>query len=240
MPSIFSTVSKYARTMAPSFLVLFFIAYGMATQNSWFQFGGVFIVLALQLGYQLFKSARASPIISANIQEAARAKRVKPLLTVSEQEVSTVSAADKGSGESLQAGKMMLLLFVPAAILFGTTFLIGTLFPGVPYWQSFVVGFLVSMPVSAALTSRTGISQGGPMVTPTSYIVTEKGIAFDQMKRSFILRFPLKKVSLGKGGNAVEVEGFTEAPLIPNRLKLYTQKADELLKILGSHIKSST
>ena len=239
MSSIFSTIGKYARTMAPSFLVLFFIAYGMATQNSWFQFGGVFIVLALQLGYQIFKSARASPIISANVQEAARAKRGKLLFTASEQEISTVSAADKGSGEGLQAGKMMLLLFVPTAILFGTTYVIGILFPGVPYWQSFVVGFLISMPVSAALTSRTGLSQGGPMVTPNSYIVTEKGITFDQMKRSFILRFPLKKASLGRGGNAVEVEGFTEASLIPNRLKLYTQKADELFKILSSRIKRS-
>ncbi len=223
--------------MAPSFLVLFFIAYGMATQNSWFQFGGIFIVLALQLGYQIFKSARASPIISANIQEAARAKRSKPLFTASAQEISAVSAADKDSGQGLQAGKMMLLLFVPTAILFGTTYVIGILFPGVPYWQSFVVGFLISMPVSAALTSRTGLSQGGPMVTPSSYIVTEKGITFDQMKRSFILRFPLKKTSLGKGGSAVEVEGFSEVSLIPSRLKLYTHKTEELLKLLDPRTK---
>ena len=212
----------------------------MATQNPWFQYGGVFIVLAIQLGYQIYKSARASPLISANIQEATRAKRVKPLFTASEQEVVTVRANDKGSGEGAQAGKMMLLLFVPAVILFGTTFIIGLLIPGVPYWQSFVVGFLISMPVSIALSSRTGLSQGGPMVTPTSYIVTEKGITFEQMKRSFILRFPLKKTTLGKGGNSVEVEGFSEATLIPNRLRLYTQKADELLKILGSRAKDST
>ena len=225
--------------MAPSFLVLFFIAYGMATQNAWFQYGGVFIVLALQLGYQIYKSARASPLISANIQEAARAKRAKPLFTASEQEVRAVSANDKGSGEGAQASKMILLLFVPAAILFGTTFIVGLLIPGVPYWQSFVVGFLVSMPVSAALASRTGLSQGGPIVTPTSYLVTEKGITFEQMKRSFILRFPLKKTALGKGGRSVEVEGFSEAPLIPNRLRLYTQEVDELLKVLSSRVKDS-
>ena len=78
------------------------------------------------------------------------------------------------------------------------------------------------------------------MATPTSYIVTEKGITFEQMKKSFILRFPLKKTALGKGGNSVEVEGFSEATLIPNRLRLYTQKADELLKVLGSRVKDST
>ncbi|MEM2094832.1 MAG: DUF2208 family protein, partial [Candidatus Bathyarchaeia archaeon] len=176
-------------------------------------------------------------LISANIQEATRAKRMKPLFTVSEQEVSKVSANDRTSLEGAQAGKMMLLVLVPAATLFGTTFIIGVLFPGVPYWQSFVVGFLLSMPISAVLSSKTGLSEGGPIVTPTSYIVTDRGIAFEQMKRTFILRFPLKRVTLSKKGNSVDVEGFSEAPLIPSRLRLYTYKAEELFKLLSSRVK---
>ena len=232
-----SNIGSYLRTLAPSFLILIFIAYGMATNNAWFQFGGVFIVLALQMGYQIYKSARASPIINANMQEAIRAKRAKPLLYMTEYDVRTARAGAGSTGEGAQAGKMALLIVVPAAMLFGTTYIIGILWPGVPYWQSFVVGFLISMPASAILASKTGLPQGGQMVTPASYIVTERGIAYDQMGRSFILRFPLKRVALGKSGNSVEVEGFSEAPIVPNRLRLYTEKTDELLRLLSTKLR---
>jgi uncharacterized membrane protein len=221
--------------MAPSFLLLIFIAYGMATYNPWFQFGGIFIVLAIQMGYQIYRSAKSSPIIKLNIQEAARAKRSKPLLYMTEHDVNVIKADAKSLGEWRQLAKMLSILMLPAAILLGTTYMIGAFWPDVPSWQSFVAGFLISMAASTALASKVGLSSGFAYA-PSSYLITERGIVFEHMGRSFVLKFPLKRLTV-KDRNIVEVEGDSETPIIPNILRLYTKNTDELIRILNPRTK---
>jgi len=77
-----------------------------------------------------------------------------------------------------------------------------------------------------------------PKTTPSSYLVTERGIVFDQMGRSFIVKYPLAKVERGNDGCCVEVEGVKEHDMIPNRLKLYTDNVDSLMRLLSPRVKA--
>ncbi len=53
-----------------------------------------------------------------------------------------------------------------------------------------------------------------------------------------MVKFPLTKVERAKKNtNCVEVEGIKEADMIPNKLKLYTNKADDLLRILRQRVR---
>ena len=230
---------NYLRTIWPSFLILILIAYGMATGNVWIQFGGLFIVLGIQMGYQVYKGVKSGPALEANVKEAVRAKRSKVLQYMSDVDVRAAKMAAGSSGQRSEAMRLVGMLVIPLGIFFGTTQLIHILWPETPPWQSYVVAFLLSMPVSAVFMAKSGLPGGAPRVTPSSYLVTERGIVFDQMGRSLIVKFPLVKVEKGKDGSSVEVEGVKENDLIPYRLKLHTDKADELLRILTPRVKTA-
>lgn len=227
--------------MAPSFLILITIAYGMSSGNTWIQYGGIILVIGSQMGWQLYKGVKSGPAMDSNMKEAARARRSKALHYVSDIDVRAAQRAG-GSSESMsQAAGMIGMILVPLMVFFGTSYVMGIVWPDpvtLP-WQRYVAGFLLSMPVSLVFTARSGMqSSGAPPVTPSSYVVTERGIIFDQMGRSLMVKFPLTKVERAKKNtNCVEVEGIKEADMIPNKLKLYTNKADDLLRILSQRVR---
>jgi hypothetical protein len=229
---------NYLKTLIPSFIIMMAFSYGMATGNALVQWGGFLLVFGAQMGWQLYKGAKSGPAMDANMKEAYRAKRSKVLQYVSERDVRAAQVAGGSSGQMSQSVRMMGGLLVPLIVFFGTTyFIIPAFWHDVLPWQSYVVGFLASMPFSAIFMIKSGLPQGAPQITPSTYVVTERGIVFDQMGRSIIVKFPLTKAEKGKG-NCVEVEGIKEGQLIPNRLKLYTDKADELLRILRPRVRS--
>ena len=225
--------------MAPSFLILIMMAYGMSTGNTWFQYGGIVLVLGAQIAWQVYKSVKSGPAMDSNMKEAARARRSKALHYVSDKDVRAAQMAGGSSGAMSQAAGMMGMLLVPLMVFFGINYLMGIVWPDTLPWQRYVTGFLLSMPVSAVFMARSGMQGGGtPPVTPSSYVVTERGIVFDQMGRSLMVKFPLTKVERAKKNtNCVEVEGIKEADMIPNKLKLYTDKADDLLRILNQRVR---
>ena len=231
---------NYLRTIAPSFLVLIMMAYGMATHNVWIQFGGVFLVLGVQMGFQMYKGVKSGPALEANVREAVKAKRMRALMYMSEQDVRSAQLAGGSGGQRSEGMKMIGMLVVPLGIFFGTTYLVGHFWPETPPWQSYVAAFLLSMPASAVFTARSGMPGAAPRTTPSSYLVTERGIVFDQMGRSFIVRFPLARAEKGKDGSSVEVEGVKESDMIPFRLKLHTDKADELVRLLSPRVKADS
>jgi len=217
--------------------MLVLIAYGIATGNPWLQIGALFLVLGIQVAYQIYKGARSGPALEANMREAARAKRSKALQYVSERDVRSAQTAGGSSGLRSQVVKTFGMILLSLGTFLGTTYFIGVFWPETPHWLSYVAGFLVSMPVSLVLTAKAGMPSGVPQVTPSSYLVTERGIVFEQMGRSLIVKFPLVKVEKGKDGNSVEVDGIKENDLIPYRLRLYTDRADELLRILSPRVR---
>ena len=171
-------VKNYLRTTAQSFLVLVMIAYGMATGNVWIQFGGIFVVLGIQVGYQLYKGAKSGSGMEANMKEAARARRSKALLYMSQQDVRSAQMAAGSSGLRSETMSMVGMLIVPLAIFFGVTYLVAYFWPETPQWQSYVAAFLLTMPVNAVFMARSGFEAGTPRRTPSSYLVTERGIVF--------------------------------------------------------------
>jgi len=226
------SVFQYLKRMATSLLIMVLITYGMATENPWLQYGSIIIVLALQMGYQVLKSIRAAPLVNSNMEEAARVKSGNVLMEVKEGEVKKAKARVKEVG-GLGLGKSTLaLMFIPLAIFMGTGYVLGILFPGIPSWQSFAVGFLLSMPFSLILQARSGIAKG-PIVAPNSYHISRNGIVFDHLKHSYIIHFPLKNLNVDEEKHFIEVEGQPSgAMIIPERLKLFTKNADKLHKIL--------
>ncbi len=229
---------KYLKQLVPSFFIMLTIAYGMAVGNTLIQYGGLILVLGGQMGWQLYKGMKSGPLMDANMKEANRAKRLRILQTVSDKDVQTARMAGGLSGQMMQNAGMLGMLIVPLAVFFGTSYVIGMVWPGTEAWKSYMTGFLLSMPVSLIFMRRSGMQAGGaPQTTPTSYVVTEQGIVFDQMGKSLIVKFPIKKAEKGKQGNCVEVEGIKEADLIPYKLKLYTDNADDLLRILNQRMK---
>ena len=227
--------------MAPSFLILIMMAYGMATENTLIQYGGIFLVIGVQMGWTLYKGAKSGPAMESNIKEAARARRSKALHYASEKNVRAAQMAG-GARESLsQAGGMIGMLLVPLAVFFVTSYVMGIIWPDpitLP-WHRYVAGFLLSMPVSAVFMNRSGMQTNGtPPATPSSYVVTERGIVFNQMGKYLLVKFPLTKVERAKKNtNCIEVEGVKEAVMVPNKLKLYSEKPNELLRILNKRVR---
>lgn len=222
----------YFKSMGTSLIIMVLITYGMAIQNPWIQYGSVFIVFALQMGYVVIRSIRAAPMIKSNEEEAIRAKNSKPLLKVSKQDVTKAKAGVKGVGGTGLGLKTLPMLIVPLVIFMGSGYVLRLLFPEIPPWQSFAIGFLLTMPFSMILTAKMGM-RSSPIATPESYLVTRKGIVFDQMGRSFILQFPLKKVKLEKEKHFLEVEGqSSKTPMIPERVRLFNDKLNKLNTIL--------
>ena len=228
----------YLKRIGTSVLIMVLITYGMYTQNPWLQYGSIFIIIGLQMGYQILKNIRASPLVNANMEEAARSYRDKALFSVKESEVNRAKAGATDGGGSGMGMSTMGLLLVPLFIFIVTGQVLGIVFPGIPSWQSYAVGFLISMPFSLFLQARSGISRG-IIVTPKNYRINRKGIVFDYSGRSYILYFPLDKITIKKEGNNIEVEGKpSETTVIPNRLKLFTTDLNKLQKILVRYTES--
>jgi hypothetical protein len=233
------SVKGYLRQTAPSFLIIFMMAYGMAVGNSMLSWAGFILVFGAQMGWQVYKSAKSRPLLETNVKEAARAKRSRALLYMSPEDVRSAQMAAGSSAQMTGAMKMIGPMLAPLAVFFGVNYLVGLLWPGTPQWQSYVSAALLSIPVSAVVMARSGTQLGGPpRVTPSAYLVSERGIIFDQMGRSLILRFPLKKAEKGREANCVEVDGLKENDLVPYRLKLCTDKVEELVKLLAPRVET--
>jgi uncharacterized membrane protein len=228
---------QYVKRIATSVMIMVLITYGMYTQNPWLQYGSIFIIMGLQMGYQILKNVRAGPLVNANMEEAARSYKDKALFSAKESEVNRAKEGSKGGGSGMGMSTMGLL-FVPLLIFIGTGQVLRMFFPDMPSWQSYAIGFIISMPFSIFLQARSGVSRG-LMVTPKSYQISRKGIVFDYSGRSYIMYFPIEKINIKKEGNCLEVEGKpTQTTVIPNRVKLFTKDVNKLQKILKSHIES--
>ncbi len=232
-----SKAFQYIKRIATSVMIMILITYGMYTQNPWLQYGSIFIIMGLQMGYQILKNVRAGPLVNANMEEAAKAYRNKALFSAKESEVNRAKEGGKGGGSGMGMSTMGLL-FVPLLIFIGTGQVLRMFFPAMPSWQSYAIGFLISMPFSIFLQARSGVSKG-LMITPKSYHISRKGIVFDHAGRSYIIYFPLEKINKKKDGNCVEVEGKpTKTTVIPNRVKLFTRDVNKLQKILANYTES--
>jgi len=232
------SLKGYLRTIAPSFLIIFMMAFGMAVGNSMISWAGFVLIFGVQMGWQIYKSVKSGPLVESNVKEAARAKRSRALLYMSEEDVRSAQLAAGSSAQMTGAIKMIGPMLAPLAMFFGVNYLVGFLWPGTPDWQKYVAAALLSMPVSAVLMARSGMQGGIPRATPSAYLVTERGIVFDQMGKSLILRFPLKKAEKGREANCVEVDGLKENDLVPHRLKLCTDKVEELVKLLAPRVEA--
>lgn len=76
-----SKAFQYIKRIATSVMIMILITYGMYTQNPWLQYGSIFIIMGLQMGYQILKNVRAGPLVNANMEEAAKAYRNKALFS---------------------------------------------------------------------------------------------------------------------------------------------------------------
>lgn len=232
-------IIRVIRRMSVSIAMMLLITYGMATQHPWLQPHWIILaVLGIQFGYQMVKTARSSRKVEANVREASRAKRGIILFKASEREV-TRAKENVDTGEMRMGSKMLIMLLVPLTIFIGSGYLLSIIFPGIERWQSYMIGFMLSMPVSTILTFRMGTSPGTMVTTPSSYMVSKSGIAFENLGQSFLLRFPLKQVNVQKTKNYIETEGETEAPLIPNKLRLFTENITKLHSILEKNLEVS-
>jgi len=227
-------IIQYLKMMAPSILIMLLIAYGMATENPWLQYGSILIIMGIQLIYQTIKSIRAAPMLDTNMKAAEKAKGGRLLLTAAEREVTEVKKQAKNAGEIGMGSRTLLILLVPLAIFLATSQILSVVTPTIPRWQSYLIGFLLSLPASTITTMKMGVNPStGPAVSPNSYYVSERGIIFDYMGRSFILVFPIKKLNVKKENKLIEVEGQpTKSLFIPNRLRLFNQDVDQLQRIL--------
>ena len=229
---------QYLKRIATSVMIMGLITYGMYTQNPWLQYGSIFIIMGLQMGYQILKNVRAGPLVNANMEEAAKTYRDKALFSAKENEVNRAKESSKGGGSGMGMSTMGLL-FVPLLIFIGTGQVLRIFFPTMPSWQSYAIGFLISMPFSIFLQARSGVSKG-LMITPKSYQVSRKGIVFDHAGHSYIIYFPIEKVNMKKEGKCLEVEGRpTKTTVIPNRVKLFTKDVNNLHKILKNYTEST-
>lgn len=232
-------VIKYLRSMSLSILMMLLLTYGMATKSPLLNPTYIIlIVLALQFGYQMVKSTRSRGKVEANVQDAARVKRGVPLFAASEKDVKKAKEDSKGPNEMSMGMKMMVMLLAPLVIFIGSGYLLSMLIPGIEQWQSYMIGFILSMSVSTVLTFRMKALPGAAAITPNAYTINERGIAFDHMSQAFIVRFPLTKLNVQKEKNFIEAEGKAEAPVIPNKLRLFTDKIDQLEKLLTKHVTS--
>ncbi len=229
-------VIKALRSMSMSTVMMLLITYGMASKNPLIQPLWIFMgMLALQFGYQIFKSARSGKAMELNMRDATRTKKGVILFQASERDVNEAKENSKGSGEKSTGIKLGLMFLAPLAIFMGSGYVLGTLVPEIEPWQSYMIAFLLTMPVSTVLTVKMGANPG-MTATPNAYIVGDKGIAFDHLGQPFIVRFPLTKLNIQKEKGFIEVESKAETSMIPNKLKLFTNKVDQLSKVLEKNV----
>ena len=227
---------RYMKRMIPSLGIMALITYGMATDNAWLQYGSILMVVAVQFTYQIIKTVKAMPTVKANMEKANRVIREgNVLFKATAEEVNKVKQLVKDTGKAAMGLNTMILMFAPLVIFVGTGYILGMLIPGIESWKTYLTGFLLSMPFSMIMSWKMGLDTRDALpVTPaTSYLVTEKGIVFNQIGRIHLVRYPLKKISIEEGGYSVVVEGQPAcSPMIPNKVKLFTPDVNRLKKIL--------
>ena len=232
-------VYTHLKSMSLSILMMLLLTYGMATTNPLLQPQWVIlIVMGLQFGYQIIKTARSRGIVEANMQEASLVKRGVILFKASEKDVNKAQKSSEGSNEMSMGKKMMIMLLIPLVIFVGSGYILNMFIPGIEQWQSYLIGFVLSLSVSTTLTFKMNIRPGAMTITPKAYAISERGIAFDHMNQGFIVRFPLVKLNVQKEKNFIEVEGKAETSTIPNKLRLFTDKIGRLEKMLTNHVTS--
>lgn len=233
---------QYLKMIIPSIVIMMLIAYGMAVGNPWIQYGSILIVIGLQLAYQTVKSIRSAPILNANMRAAAKAKSGRLLLTATEGDVVEVKKQVRDTGEMGMSSKTFLMFLVPLVVFLAAGQILSIIAPEIPRWQSYLIGFLLSLPASIIITMKAGASPAtGSVVSPKAYSVSEKGIIFEHMGRPFIVLFPIKKLNVKKEKKFIEVEGQpTGSLMIPNRLRLFNQDVDQLQRLLNRFIETKT
>ncbi|MFH0896754.1 MAG: DUF2208 family protein [Candidatus Bathyarchaeota archaeon] len=234
-------VFKYLKNMYLSIIMMLLITYGMASKSTWIQPTYIIILMmALQFGVQIVKSARSKGIVEANIKDAVRAKKAASLFQASENDVNKAKQNSKGPKERSMGSKTMIVLLAPLGIFIGSGYILNMpgVIPGIEQWQSYMIGFVLSMVVSTTLTFKMKFLPGTMAITPNAYTINEKGIAFDHMSQSFIVRFPLTKLNVQRDNNFIEAECKAETSTIPNKLKLFSEKIEQLEKILTKRVET--
>ncbi len=229
------SVTQYLKRMGPSLLLMILITYGIKENMPWLQYGSIILLLAGQMLYQVVKTVRSKPMVDANIEEARRASRRKLLLTVTKSEIDT--AKERGKSIGGMSPKMSLLFVVPLLIFLASGYLLSLVVPGIPQWQSYVVGFLITMPVSMTLSSRLGMDTMTQVAAPNTYSISEKGIIFEHLGQYHILTFPLVNLEVKEESNCIEVEGPpTNTALIPSKIRLFNRDVKKLQSLLTSYV----
>jgi uncharacterized membrane protein len=221
--------------MVPSLLLMVLITYGIKEDIPWLQYGSIVILLAGQMGYQVIKTVRSKPMMDANVEEARKASRRKILLRVTKSEIDTAKARGKAIGG--MSPKMSLMFVVPLAIYLGSGYVLSYFIPGIPRWQSYLVGFLITMPVSMTLQAKMGVSSMTSVASPNTYSIGEKGIIFEHMGQYHILNVPFVNLEVKEESNCIEVEGHpTKASMIPNKVRLFNGDLKRLQNLLKRFI----
>ena len=230
----FNKIVQYLKTMSLSIVIMLLVAFGMATENSWIQYGSILIVIGGQMAYQMFKSIRSAPMLNVNMMDAEKAKSGKLLFKTSENEVRKIKSYVGDAGDMGISSKTLPLMFAPLIIFIVAGYLLGIIAPAILRWQSYLIAFFVTLPVSSIITIKMGVStSSGPVSSPDTYCISEKGIVFEHMGRSFILVFPLKKLKVKAEKKLIEVEGqSTKSAMIPNKLRLFNNDVDQLQRTL--------
>ena len=232
-----SKIPNYLRRMIPSLLLMVVMTYGIKEGKPWIQYGSIILLLVGQMVYQGAKALRSRPVVDANLDEARRVSRRKLLLTVTMNEIT--KAKDEGKSIGGMSPKISLLLIVPLAVFLATGYVLSILFEDIPQWQSYVVGFLLTMPISIALQMKMGLGSTTPTVTPNTYYVSEKGIVFEHMRQYYILHYPLVNMEVKQESNCIEIEGQpTNASIIPNKLRLFNRDVKKLQRLLTRFIET--
>jgi len=226
-----SNIPHYLKRMIPSLLLMVVMTYGIKEGNPWIQYGSIALLLVGQMVYQGAKAMRSRSVVDANLDEARRASRRNLLLTVTMNEIT--KAKDEGKSIGGMSPKLSLLLVVPLAVFLATGYILSILVPGIPQWQSYVVGFLFTMPISLALQMKMGLGSTTPTANPNTYYVSEKGIVFEHMRQYYILHYPLVNLEVKQESNCIEIEGQpTNAPMIPNKVRLFNRDVKKLQRLL--------
>jgi uncharacterized membrane protein len=221
--------------MVPSLLLMVLITYGIKEEIPWLQYGSIVILLAGQMGYQVIKTVRSKPMMDANAEEARKASRRKILLRVTKSEIDTAKARGKAIGG--MSPKMSLMFVVPLAMYLGSGYVLSYFIPGIPRWQSYLVGFLITMPVSMTLQAKMGVSSMTSVASPNTYSIGEKGIIFEHMGQYHILNFPFLNLEVKEESNCIEVEGHpTKTSMIPNKVRLFNGDLKRLQNLLKRFI----
>ena len=223
--------------MVPSLLLMVLITYGIKEDIPWLQYGSIVILLAGQMGYQVIKTVRSKPMMDANVEEARKASRRKILLKVTKSEIDTAKARGKAIGG--MSPKMSLMFVVPLAMYLGSGYVLSYFIPGIPRWQSYLVGFLITMPVSMTLQAKMGVSSMTSVASPNTYSIGEKGIIFEHMGQYHILNFPFVNLEVKEESNCIEVEGHpTKTSMIPNKVRLFNGDLKRLQNLLKRFIEA--